>query len=202
MHLAHQLPTRTLMPSSKQTTATTSPPTAGTTPPQVHAIQSTLQPLAPPCNPTWSTCNFVAYRSLRVLAKLTNDATYWGAGTIVSGATKDLKPLGENLVTFSSLPVSRWANLSNLTEIRQRNKPKEPPKAPKAAPFFLPINQGLQASQTQIITSIRPRQLPYHEPTVIWHSMNRPQSPRAYKAAPRRRFDAKQERTGSPFFSK
>jgi len=61
-------------------------------------------------------------------------------------ASKDFAPLGSDLVTFSTLPASRWANLSNLTEIRQRNKPKEAPKAPKAAPFFLPINQGLQSS--------------------------------------------------------
>jgi len=51
--------------------------------------------------------------------------------------------LDSSLVTLSAVPKSHWANLSNLTEIKQRNKPKEPPKAPKAAPFFIPTKDGL-----------------------------------------------------------
>lgn len=51
--------------------------------------------------------------------------------------------LGSGLVTFSSLPKSRWANLTHLADIRRRNKPKEAPKAPKQAPFFLPSVAGL-----------------------------------------------------------
>ncbi|CAF1073060.1 unnamed protein product, partial [Brachionus calyciflorus] len=43
-----------------------------------------------------------------------------------------------DLVTLSLMPESRWKNLVNLDVIRQRNKPKEPPKVPKLAPFFLP----------------------------------------------------------------
>ena len=30
--------------------------------------------------------------------------------------------------------------------LQQRNKPKEPPKAPRAAPFFLPTKPGLDLS--------------------------------------------------------
>lgn len=46
--------------------------------------------------------------------------------------------LDPSLYTMSGLPPSRWAGLPILDQIRQRNKPKEPPKKPKSAPFFLP----------------------------------------------------------------
>ncbi|KAK0397798.1 hypothetical protein QR680_002274 [Steinernema hermaphroditum] len=50
---------------------------------------------------------------------------------------------GENantdmLIQFSGLPLPRWANLPDLDVIRSRNKPKEAPKKPENAPFFLP----------------------------------------------------------------
>ncbi|NXS60277.1 WDR36 protein, partial [Brachypteracias leptosomus] len=51
--------------------------------------------------------------------------------------------LGEQLVTLSSLPESRWKNLLNLDVIKKRNKPREPPKVPKSAPFFIPTVPGL-----------------------------------------------------------
>ncbi|XP_023219770.1 WD repeat-containing protein 36-like [Centruroides sculpturatus] len=52
--------------------------------------------------------------------------------------------IAEHLVTLSLLPRSRWCNLLNLNYIKQRNKPKEPPSAPKNAPFFLPVVSGLE----------------------------------------------------------
>jgi len=52
--------------------------------------------------------------------------------------------LADNLLTLSLLPRSRWQTLLNLETIKARNKPKEPPKAPEAAPFFLPTVSGLQ----------------------------------------------------------
>ncbi|XP_072549023.1 WD repeat-containing protein 36 [Salminus brasiliensis] len=51
--------------------------------------------------------------------------------------------LDEQLITLSLLPESRWKNLLNLDIIKKRNKPKEPPKVPKAAPFFIPTIPGL-----------------------------------------------------------
>jgi U3 small nucleolar RNA-associated protein 21 len=51
--------------------------------------------------------------------------------------------LSNDLVTLSGLPSSRWQNLLNLDLIKMRNKPKLPPKAPKAAPFFLPTVSAL-----------------------------------------------------------
>ncbi|KAK2499927.1 hypothetical protein MC885_008710, partial [Smutsia gigantea] len=51
--------------------------------------------------------------------------------------------LSEQLVTLSLLPESRWKNLLNLDVIKKKNKPKEPPKVPKSAPFFIPTIPGL-----------------------------------------------------------
>uniref|UniRef100_A0A8C2FW79 WD repeat domain 36 n=1 Tax=Cyprinus carpio TaxID=7962 RepID=A0A8C2FW79_CYPCA len=51
--------------------------------------------------------------------------------------------LDEHLVTLSLLPDSRWKNLLHLDIIKKKNKPKEPPKLPKAAPFFIPTIPGL-----------------------------------------------------------
>lgn len=47
------------------------------------------------------------------------------------------------LITLSNLPTSRWQNLLNLDIIKRRNKPKQPPKTPKAAPFFIPTVPSL-----------------------------------------------------------
>ncbi|WVQ96671.1 hypothetical protein IAU59_003777 [Kwoniella sp. CBS 9459] len=52
--------------------------------------------------------------------------------------------LTEGLLTLSLMPRSRWQTLLNLETIKQRNKPKEAPKAPEAAPFFLPTVSGLE----------------------------------------------------------
>ncbi|XP_013994136.1 WD repeat-containing protein 36-like [Salmo salar] len=51
--------------------------------------------------------------------------------------------LDQQLVTLSLLPDSRWKNLLHLDIIKKRNKPKEPPKVPKAAPFFMHTIPGL-----------------------------------------------------------
>ncbi|KAF9053016.1 Utp21 specific WD40 associated putative domain-containing protein [Panaeolus papilionaceus] len=51
--------------------------------------------------------------------------------------------LDGDLITLTLLPRSRWQTLLNLEVIEQRNKPKEPPKAPEQAPFFLPTLPGV-----------------------------------------------------------
>ncbi|GAA5850196.1 hypothetical protein JCM5353_004683 [Sporobolomyces roseus] len=53
--------------------------------------------------------------------------------------------LSEGLLTLSLMPRSKWATLLNLETIKQRNKPKEAPKAPERAPFFLPTLPGTDA---------------------------------------------------------
>eukprot|EP00980_Cylindrotheca_fusiformis_P030812 scaffold25455_cov152-Cylindrotheca_fusiformis.AAC.2 len=43
----------------------------------------------------------------------------------------------KGLITLSGLPSSHWKNLFHLELVKQRNKPKEAPKKPPTAPFFL-----------------------------------------------------------------
>merc|ERR1719239_488814 len=50
----------------------------------------------------------------------------------------------DDLITLANLPTSRWLNLLNLDVIKAKNKPRAPPKKPKAAPFFLPTVAGLE----------------------------------------------------------
>jgi U3 small nucleolar RNA-associated protein 21 len=50
--------------------------------------------------------------------------------------------LSEGITTLSLVPKSRWQTLLHLDIIRARNKPKEAPKAPEKAPFFLPSASG------------------------------------------------------------
>lgn len=57
---------------------------------------------------------------------------------------KSPEQISEDLITLSQLPTSRWLSLLYLDVIQLRNKPKEPPKVPKSAPFFLPTVAGLQ----------------------------------------------------------
>ncbi|KAF5369178.1 hypothetical protein D9615_009977 [Tricholomella constricta] len=52
--------------------------------------------------------------------------------------------LDGELITLTLLPRARWQTLLNLEVINQRNKPKEPPKAPEQAPFFLPTLPGVE----------------------------------------------------------
>nr|CDP94484.1 Bm13865, isoform b [Brugia malayi] len=49
-----------------------------------------------------------------------------------------VKQVVESLITLSGLAPSRWVNLPYLDVIRERNKPIEPVRKPKTAPFFLP----------------------------------------------------------------
>lgn len=52
--------------------------------------------------------------------------------------------LDSSLVTLSLMPRHKWQTLINLETITARNKPKEAPKAPEAAPFFLPTLPGTE----------------------------------------------------------
>ncbi|CAG9861245.1 unnamed protein product [Phyllotreta striolata] len=58
--------------------------------------------------------------------------------------------ISRDLITLSGLATSRWQNLLDLDAIKRRNKPKEPPRAPKAAPFFLPTVSSLNNIQFDI----------------------------------------------------
>lgn len=52
--------------------------------------------------------------------------------------------LTEQMITLSLLPKSKWQTLLNLDVIKSRNKPKEAPKAPEKAPFFLNTLPGVE----------------------------------------------------------
>ena len=70
--------------------------------------------------------------------------------------TERVAPLSVGLVTLSSLPKSRWQNLQQLDIIKLRNKPKEPPKRPNQAPFFLPTTPGLQPKFVSVEEEVIP----------------------------------------------
>jgi U3 small nucleolar RNA-associated protein 21 len=48
----------------------------------------------------------------------------------------------EDMISLSSQPKSKWQTLLNIEAIKKRNKPKEAPKVPEKAPFFLPTVPG------------------------------------------------------------
>jgi U3 small nucleolar RNA-associated protein 21 len=56
-----------------------------------------------------------------------------------------MEQLSNDLLTLSLVPKARWQTLLHLDTIRERNKPKEAPKAPEKAPFFLPSLEGAGA---------------------------------------------------------
>ena len=51
-------------------------------------------------------------------------------------------PKDDGLITLSGLPPAHWKNLFHLELVKERNKPKEAPKKPKEAPFFLQYRAG------------------------------------------------------------
>ncbi|OQE21705.1 hypothetical protein PENSTE_c011G03478 [Penicillium steckii] len=56
--------------------------------------------------------------------------------------------LRKDMMTLSLVPRSRWQSLLHLDSIKERNRPKEAPKAPEKAPFFLPSLQGKDDTQS------------------------------------------------------
>lgn len=51
--------------------------------------------------------------------------------------------LDGDLITMSAVAQSRWQNLLDIDIVKQRNKPKQAPKVPETAPFFLPTIPSL-----------------------------------------------------------
>jgi U3 small nucleolar RNA-associated protein 21 len=62
-----------------------------------------------------------------------------------------MEQLSSDLITLSLVPKSRWQTLVHLDTIAQRNKPKEPPKRPEKAPFFLASSLSLGADPASSI---------------------------------------------------
>lgn len=59
-----------------------------------------------------------------------------------------MEQLSEGITTLSLVPKARWQTLLHLDVIRARNKPKEAPKPPEKAPFFLPSTAQADAHKT------------------------------------------------------
>jgi len=70
-------------------------------------------------------------------------------------AAPSLDQLSADMMTLSLVPRSRWQTLLHLDLIKKRNKPKELPKAPEKAPFFLPSTTGAPSSD-QIAIAAKP----------------------------------------------
>lgn len=66
------------------------------------------------------------------------------APTTTDGEAQPPAPISAGLLTLSALPRTKWEGLAQLAQMRERNRPAEPPKAPKLAPFFLPTVAGLK----------------------------------------------------------
>lgn len=49
----------------------------------------------------------------------------------------------DTFITMSGQNDAGWQSLLNLDAVKKRNKPVQPPKAPAAAPFFLPTIQSV-----------------------------------------------------------
>lgn len=64
-------------------------------------------------------------------------------GELIKTDYKSPVQINDELITMSSQSEAKWKNLLSLDVIKKRNKPKEAPKKPKQAPFFLPTVAGL-----------------------------------------------------------
>lgn len=77
-----------------------------------------------------------------VNAALEEDGEEVSEGEADETAAPTIDQLSEAMTTLSLVPRPRWQTLLNLDLIRERNRPKEPPKPPERAPFFLPSLQN------------------------------------------------------------
>ncbi|KAI2473032.1 WD domain-containing protein [Annulohypoxylon bovei var. microspora] len=68
-------------------------------------------------------------------------------------APPGLDQLSTDMMTLSLVPRSKWQTLLHLDLIKQRNKPKEAPKAPEKAPFFLPSTTNAGPSNLEVTES-------------------------------------------------
>lgn len=67
---------------------------------------------------------------------------------VVAPAIED--QLSAEMTTLSLVPKARWQTLLHLDLIKERNKPKEAPKAPEKAPFFLQSTTGAPSTQQDV----------------------------------------------------
>lgn len=63
---------------------------------------------------------------------------------------EDENEMDPELISFSGLPPSRWLNLAELSLIKERNKPTQPVRKPKQAPFFLTASSTLEGFEFDV----------------------------------------------------
>jgi len=68
----------------------------------------------------------------------------------------------EGLITLSGMPPAHWKNLFHLELVKERNKPKEAPKKPPSAPFFLQWRSG-ESMSGEVAAKEKPQQQPTGE---------------------------------------
>ena len=84
--------------------------------------------------------------------KLLKSLSSGTGGEKQESAVQEKEPSGpakareDGLITLSGLPPAHWKNLFHLELVKERNKPKEAPKKPPTAPFFLQWRPGIDAS--------------------------------------------------------
>ncbi|RAL06666.1 rRNA-processing protein UTP21 [Aspergillus homomorphus CBS 101889] len=76
------------------------------------------------------------------------------------GPLPTVDQLSGDMVTLSVVPKSKWQTFLHLNLVKERNKPKEAPKAPSKAPFFLSSHS---MSSTAVTESARSSELPVAE---------------------------------------
>ena len=88
------------------------------------------------------------------LSALVKGSTHEATVEASDDASDDLKvPVvakQDGLVTLSNLPPAHWKNLFHLELVKERNKPKEAPKKPPSAPFFLQWRGGEPITEKQV----------------------------------------------------
>ena len=100
--------------------------------------------------------------------------------------------LSSEMLTLSSAPRAKLKSIVNLEQIKARNKPVEPPKAPKSAPFFLGtlsntdqkfITEDLQSKPSEDEENESSRILNFSKFRTLTPFMKRLQSPDDYDSA-------------------
>ncbi|KAI1816504.1 WD domain-containing protein [Poronia punctata] len=89
-------------------------------------------------------------------------------------AAPSLDQLSADMMTLSLVPRSRWQTLLHLDLIKKRNKPKELPKAPEKAPFFLPSTTGAP-SLDQMALEAKPDNADKNESRIMKFDQNKMQ---------------------------
>lgn len=93
--------------------------------------------------PTMELPNMIHFEHKTDVVALMDAVKIEDDGELIKTDYKSPLQIDDNLITMSIYAEAKWKNLLSLDVIKKRNKPKEPLKRPKQAPFFLPTVAGL-----------------------------------------------------------